>query len=431
MKIGFVGLGKLGFPCALAASIRGHDVMGYDTNPAVMNNDPKPYNETAEDGYTSINTLLDRSNIRFGSLPEVLRHSELVFVAVQTPHDARYEGIARLPEERIDFNYRYLISAMRSISKAVREPKVIVIISTVLPGTIRREILPHLSPLVKICYNPFFIAMGTTIRDYLHPEFVLLGVHDLDAANTVEAYYATLVKAKIYRTSIENAELIKVAYNTFIGMKVVYANVMMEICQKMPGTDVDQVMQAIKLSTRRLISTAYLDGGMGDGGGCHPRDNIAMSWLARKLNLSFDWFESIMTAREAQAAWLAQLMEDYALPKGLVGYAFKSDTNLCVGSAALLVEAILREGGHDVFKYDPLVEGELRDLTTLDPHVFLLGARHSQFKDLRLSRGSVLLDPWRFVKFAGEGVTIVPIGRGPNSGWGVAQSRLSCGSYAL
>jgi len=420
MKIGFVGLGKLGFPCALAASIRGHDVMGYDIDPAVMNNDPKPYNETGEDGYTSINTLLDRSNIRFGSLPEVLRHSELVFVAVQTPHDARYEGIARLPEERIDFNYRYLISAMRSISKAVREPKVIVIISTVLPGTIRREILPHLSPLVKICYNPFFIAMGTTIRDYLHPEFVLLGVHDLDAANTVEAYYATLVKAKIYRTSIENAELIKVAYNTFIGMKVVYANVMMEICQKMPGTDVDQVMQAIKLSTRRLISTAYLDGGMGDGGGCHPRDNIAMSWLARKLNLSFDWFESIMTAREAQAAWLAQLMEHYALPKGLVGYAFKADTNLCVGSAALLVESILRESGHDVFKYDPLVEGKARDLTALDPHVFLLGARHSQFKDLRLSRGSVLLDPWRFVKFAGEGVTIVPIGRGPNSGWGVA-----------
>jgi UDPglucose 6-dehydrogenase len=420
MKIGFVGLGKLGFPCALAASIRGHDVMGYDIDPAVMNNDPKPYNETGEDGYTSINTLLDRSNIRFGTLPEVLRHSELVFVAVQTPHDARYEGITRLPEERVDFDYRYLISAMRSISEAVREPKIIVIISTVLPGTIRREILPHLSPLVKICYNPFFIAMGTTMRDYLDPEFVLLGVHDLDSANTVEAYYATLVNAKVYRTSIENAELIKVAYNTFIGMKVIYANVMMEICQNMPGTDVDQVMHAIKLSTRRLISTAYLDGGMGDGGGCHPRDNIAMSWLAKKLNLSFDWFESIMSAREAQAAWLAQLMEHYALPKGLVGYAFKADTNLCVGSAALLVESILRESGHDVFKYDPLVEGKARDLTALEPHVFLLGAKHSQFEDLRLPRGSVLLDPWRFVKFAGEDVTIVPIGRAPNSGWGAA-----------
>jgi UDPglucose 6-dehydrogenase len=202
-------------------------------------------------------------------------------------------------------------------------------------------------------------------------------------------------------------------------MKVIYANVMMEICQNMPGTDVDQVMQAIKLSTRRLISTAYLDGGMGDGGGCHPRDNIAMSWLAKKLNLSFDWFESIMTAREAQAAWLAQLMEHYALPKGLVGYAFKADTNLCVGSAALLVESILRESGHDVFKYDPLVEGKPRDLTALEPHVFLLGAKHSQFEDLRLSRGSVLLDPWRFVKFAGEGNN--------RSDWPCAELRLGRG----
>ena len=141
-------------------------------------------------------------------------------------------------------------------------------------------------------------------------------------------------------------------------------------------------MQGIKLSTRRLISTAYLDGGMGDGGGCHPRDNIAMSWLARKLDLSYDWFESVMRAREAQATWLARLMESYALPKGLIGYAFKADTNLCIGSAALLVESILKEDGHDLLKYDPVVERKPRDLTALEPHVFLLGARHSQLENL-------------------------------------------------
>ena len=153
---------------------------------------------------------------------------------------------------------------------------------------------------------------------------------------------------------------------------------------------------------------------MGDGGGCHPRDNIAMSWLARKLDLSYDWFEGIMRAREAQAGWLARLMEDYDLPKGLLGYAFKADTNLCAGSAALLVETILTEAGYDVFKYDPVVEGKRRDLTALEPHVFLLGAKHSLFEEVRLPKGSVLLDPWRFVRFAGEGVSIVPVGRGPD-----------------
>jgi UDPglucose 6-dehydrogenase len=414
MRIGFVGLGKLGYPCALASSLRGHDVMGYDIDPQVMNNLPKRYHETAEDGYTPMEVLLERSRVRFGSLQEVVDHSEIVFVAVQTPHDPRYEGITRIPNQRADFEYTHLVSAIRAISAAATGPKIVAIMSTVLPGTIRREVVPHSSSFLKICYNPLFIAMGTTIRDYLNPEFVLLGVHDAEAAYVVENYYAKLVGAKVYRTTIENAELIKVAYNTFIGMKIVYANTMMEICHKLPGTDVDQVMEAIKLSTKRLISTAYLDGGMGDGGGCHPRDNIAMSWLARSLDLRFDWFDSVMSARECQSEWLADLMDQYDLPKGLIGYAFKADTNLCVGSAALLVESILMERGHSVFKYDPLVEGVKRDLTALEPHVFLLGTKHTQFHSLRLPRGSVLIDPWRYVKSAGDEVKVIPIGRGPN-----------------
>jgi UDPglucose 6-dehydrogenase len=416
MRIGFVGLGKLGYPCALAASLRGHEVMGYDINPDIMNNLPKRYYETAENGSTPMYTLLEKSRVRFGGLQQVIDHSEIVFVAVQTPHDPRYEGITRMPGERADFDYKHLISAMRAISAATTASKIVVVISTVLPGTIRREIVPHMSPAIKLCYNPLFISMGTTIRDYLNPEFVLLGVHDEEAANVVEGYYATLVKAKVYRTTIENAELIKIAYNTFIGMKIVYANTMMEMCHKLPGTDVDQVMEAIKLSTTRLISKAYLDGGMGDGGGCHPRDNIAMSWLARSLGLSFDWFGSVMRARECQSEWLANLMEQYDLPKGLIGYAFKPHTNLCVGSAALLVESILMERGHRLFKYDPWVEGAKRDLRALDPHVFLLGTKHTEFQYLELPRGSVLLDPWRFVKSAGDEVKVVFIGRGPNVG---------------
>ncbi len=413
MKIAFVGLGKLGYPCALAASLKGHDVMGYDIDPAVMNNDPKPYNETAEDGVTPINALIARSRVRFGTLREVVDHAEIVFVAVQSPHDPRFEGITRLPPERVDFDYRYVAAAVRAISEVVRGPKILAVMSTVLPGTLRREILPIADPRLQICYNPLFIAMGTTIRDYLHPEFVLLGVYDAAAAACAEAFYADLVRAPVYRTTIENAEFIKVAYNTFIGMKLVYANAIMELCHKLPGADVDAVMGGIKLATQRLISPAYLDGGMGDGGACHPRDNIAMSWLARRVSLSHDWFDSVMSAREAQAEWLVDLMESYPLPKGLIGYAFKADSNLTVGSAALLVLSLLEERGYQPFKYDPLVEGQSRDLSSLAPHVFLLGAKHRQFAELSLPRGSVLLDPWRFVGYAGEGVRIVPLGKGP------------------
>ena len=413
MKIGFVGLGKLGYPCAVAASLKGHDVMGYDVNPMAMNNEPKTYNETTEDGVTHINSILTRSRVRFGTLAEVVQHSDILFVAVQTPHEPSYEGITRLPEDRVDFNYTFLVDAIKSISAVAKTPKIVSIISTVLPGTVRKYVLPAASGKLKICYNPFFIAMGTTMRDYLHPEFILLGVHDGQAAQAVERYYASICNAPVYRTTVENAELIKVGYNTFIGMKIVFANTLMEICHKLPGTDIDQVMGGIKMSNRRLISTAYLNGGMGDGGGCHPRDNIALSWLARKLDLSFDWFESVMIGRERQTEWLADLMCEYDLPKALIGYAFKPETRLCVGSPALLLEAMLKERGHDVFRYDPVVEGKERDLTVLEPMVCLLGANHRILKNVKLPPGSVLIDPWRFVENCGPDVKIVHVGRGP------------------
>ncbi len=409
MKIGFIGLGKLGFPCALAMSLKGHDVLGCDINPKLMNSEPRTYDETCEDGVTHMNSLLKSSTLRFGSVETVVDHADLLFVAVQTPHDARFEGITRLPQERVDFDYSHLVDAIKSISAAARTPKNVVIISTVLPGTMRNLVLPHASDHLKICYNPYFIAMGTAIRDFLHPEFILLGVHDPAAARALQAFYATICDAPIYCTGVENAELIKVAYNTYIGMKIVFANTLMEICHKMPNTDVDQVTGGLKMATRRLISTAYLDGGMGDGGGCHPRDNIALSWLARKIGLSYDWFDSVMVARERQTEWLADLMCSYDLPKGLLGYAFKAKTNICVGSPALLLANILEERGHQVFRYDPVVEGVEKDLSKMPPHVFLVGANHPQLEELNLPKGSVVIDPWRFVSVT-AGVRLVPVG---------------------
>ena len=102
------------------------------------------------------------------------------------------------------------------------------------------------------------------------------------------------------KTTIENAELIKVSYNTLISTKIAFSNTIMELCHKLPNTNVDDVTNALKLANRRLISGSYMDGGMGDGGGCHPRDNIAMSYLSDKLNLSHNWFEHIMQQREKQ-----------------------------------------------------------------------------------------------------------------------------------
>lgn len=407
MRIGLVGLGKLGMPVALAMSLKGHDVMGYDSDAARMQKEHFPHRERGPKGELSIEPLLQKSDLRFGSLAEVVQHSEIVFVAVQTPHDPLYEGVTRLPAARVDFDYRFLRAAIGDLAKEIEkvgQDKVVIVISTVLPGTTAREILPRINPHVKLCYNPFFIAMGTTIDDFTNPEFVLFGVRDESAAKKAQEFYRSMHDKPFYRTTIENAELIKVAYNTFISMKICYANTLLEICHKVPGCDVDEVCNALSLATERLMSPRYLRGGMGDGGGCHPRDNIALSWLAQKLKMSYDWFEHLMICRERQTEWLASLVEEHHQRRGydhkrvgIYGRAFKAGTNLTVGSPATLLGNILRERGFDIDFYDPHVD---EGPCPFDwPGVYFVATKHSEFADpgWRYPRGSVVIDPWRFV----------------------------------
>jgi UDPglucose 6-dehydrogenase len=416
-----VGLGKLGMPVALAISLKGHDVMGYDVDAGKMQKEHFPHREVGPDGEPSIEPLIRTSNLRFGPLAEVVRHAEIIFVAVQTPHDPRYEGVTRLPEERIDFDYRYLVAAVRDLSAAIQEhgqDKIVIIISTVLPGTIRREILPVINKHVKLCYNPFFIAMGTTILDFLNPEMVLFGIRDEEALEKAKEFYRGLHDKPFYETTIENAELIKVAYNTYISMKICYANTLMELCHKLPGCDADAVSGALALGTDRLLSPRYLRGGMGDGGGCHPRDNIALSWLARETRLSYDWFENVMLCREKQTEWLAELIEEHHRRRGypgrvvgIYGRSFKAGTNLTVGSPATLLANLLRERGFEVRLYDPHIDAS--ECPFAEPGVYFVATNHREFAAAawRFPQGSVVLDPWRYLP-GQDGVEVIPIGIG-------------------
>jgi UDP-glucose 6-dehydrogenase len=275
MNIGFVGLGKLGMPVAVAMAMAGHDVMGFDVVQSNMSKENRLFRETGPDGTGDFNEVLAASTLRFASgLHELADHAEIIFVAVQTPHRPEFEGSTPIPYERADFNYRYLCEAIENLSNVVSTGTPVAIISTVLPGTMRKYIRPLMSSPMRLCYNPFFIAMGTTMRDFINPEFVLLGVDDEWAASVVERFYSeTLPHAKVCRMSVESAELTKVAYNTYISSKLAIANTLMEICHKIPGANVDEVLSALKLATRRITGPAYMNGGMGDGG-CVPSDEL-------------------------------------------------------------------------------------------------------------------------------------------------------------
>ena len=152
--------------------------------------------------------------------------------------------------------------------------------------------------------------MGTTIDDFLNTEIILMGLEKNRSLKVLRKFYKTITKSKIFNTTIENAELIKVVYNTFISTKISMINTVMETCHHIPNTNIDEISKALSLCNKRIISPKYLIGGMGDGGGCHPRDNIAMSYLANKINLSFNWYDNYMKQREEQTIWLAKLCLD-------------------------------------------------------------------------------------------------------------------------
>jgi UDPglucose 6-dehydrogenase len=423
-NVGFMGLGKLGLPVATTMALRGANVTGFDLDPKRMSYTAQPYQETGPDGTGDFNEWLALAGgacessflgqINFGSVEQICAHADLIFVAVQTPHDPRYEGTTKLDDQPVDFDYTYLKKAIELLVPHVSKPTPIVVISTVLPGTMQREIKPILeqNKNMRLVYNPAFIAMGTTMYDFLNPEFVLLGVDDVEAAELTKSYYQSILPGKtICSMSVPSAELTKVAYNTAISQKIALANTIMEICHKTPGADVNDVTAALKCANRRVVGPSYMDGGMGDGGGCHPRDNIALSWLARKLSLSYDIFWSAMQARERQSEWMRNIITQaagyYGLPLKqvtILGYAYKPGTNITTGSPAILLKNQLTPQAIDVQMWDPHVNKDdtFADLQKLkEPSVFFIGCCHAEFVGWDLAQlppGSIVIDPFRIVQ---------------------------------
>jgi UDPglucose 6-dehydrogenase len=259
--------------------------------------------------------------------------------------------------------------------------------------------------------------MGTTMRDFLYPEFILLGSDSKKSIKKVSKFYSTIHNAKVFSTSIENAELIKVSYNTFISTKISFINTLMEVCHKVPGTDIDEVSEALFLANKRIISTAYLRGGMGDGGGCHPRDNIALSWLAKKLDLSMDWFENIMLQREKQTEWLIDVILNNKKKNDkiyILGKSFKPETNITTGSPSILLYNLiikrLRSKYHSsIFFYDPISD---KTKPNFKKGVYFIGTQHKIFKKFNFPKNSTVIDPFRYLRKKNN-INLISLGKNP------------------
>jgi len=366
-RIGFIGLGKLGLPCAETIAQKGFDVTGYDIDRVSY------HNITIKD-----------------TIKDLVSDRDIVFVAVPTPHEHGYDGkepTSQLPVK--DFNYDTIKQVIAKCDEHMTREQTLVLISTVLPGTIRRELAPLMNN-TGLVYNPYLIAMGTVAEDMVNPEMIMIGTEwglkgklCRERSQLLESFYNTVCDnyPRVEMGTWEEVESMKIFYNTFISNKIALVNMIQDVAQRLGNMDVDRVTEALAKSTKRIVSPAYMKAGMGDGGACHPRDNIALRWLAQDLGLGYDLFEGIMTARERQAENMALAILEHGKNVYFTSDSYKTGTNLVDGSYSLLVQYyVVEHGGQIVHGFDNPVEVIVRV--------------HESDK-ITTDNKTVIFDPWR------------------------------------
>lgn len=366
MKIGFIGLGKLGKDAAEVMCKAGYDVYGYDVRPI-----PHP-----------------KFEINY-NLKDLCNNKDIIFIAVPTPHHPEYDGSNKTSHlEPKDFNYSIVKDVLEEINDYTTKDQLVVLISTVLPGTIRREFIPLIKNY-RFIYNPYLIAMGTVKEDMVNPEMVIIGTEDGnvtgDAKLLIDFYSKFIKEGTRYEVGTwDDAEAIKIFYNTFISTKIALVNMIMDVAEFNGNMNTDVVTGALERSTYRILGPAYMKAGMGDGGGCHPRDNIALRWLAKDLGLGYDLFDAVMKSREKQAKNIAikllNLSFQNKLPIVIMGESYKPGVPYTDGSYSKLIGSFINED----IEYDKIER----------PAVYLLGHR-GVFNETIFPKGSVILDPWR------------------------------------
>jgi len=407
MKIGFIGTGKLGMPCAEAIASKGHDVTGYDVAKR-----------------TSHQVKM------FSTIKGAVQGRDIVFVAVPTPHDPDYDGRAPTAHlEPKDFNYDIVKGVLAEANKHMTQDQLLVLISTVLPGTTRKQFI-DLVPNTRFVYNPYLIAMGSVAWDMVNPEMVMIGTEDGkatgDAKQLVDFYKTIMENNPRYEIGTwDECECIKVFYNTFISAKIGLVNMIQDVAQKQGNINVDVVTDALAKSTMRIMGPQYMKAGMGDGGGCHPRDNIALRYMANELNLGYDLFDSIMEAREVQAKNIALELVNHAKENAMQivihGKAYKPNVEYCDGSYSLLIGHYCEEAGCKPVYIDPLTDD---NFSPAGPAVFLLAHSASTTykytgKDsadklyCTIPNGSIVVDPWR--SYVNENCTVIHYGNSRQS----------------
>jgi UDPglucose 6-dehydrogenase len=356
MKISVIGLGKLGAPLAAVFASKGFRVVGYDVNRAAVaaiNAGRAPVDEPR------LQELIDASAGRLTASDDgetAVAETDVTFVIVPTPSDTSGR-----------FSNDFALRAMATIGQGIRRRSgyhLVVMTSTVMPGStggvIREALEQHsgraLGPALGLCYNPEFIALGSVVRDMLRPDMILIGESDVTAGDVLESIYrkSSENEPAIRRMNFVNAELTKISVNTFVTTKISYANMLADICDHLPGADVDVVTQAVGTDSR--VGVKYLRGATGYGGPCFPRDNVAFAALARSLGANPEIAEATDRVNRYQVERVlgtVQARMDTKGTVGILGLSYKPDTAVIEESQGVALADRLIAEGYSVVGYDP------------------------------------------------------------------------------
>jgi len=355
LKVAVVGLGKLGLPLAALLATSGNEVKGYDLSPS--------HRDSLKSGILNfkepkLNELLLESRdtlVIADSISEAVKNVELVFVIVPTPSLTSGE-----------FTNEFVINALNEIGHAIKESKnriVIDIVSTVMPNScsgvlsaaLEKSSGRNIGENLGLCYNPEFIALGSVIHDMEYPDMHLIGQSSEWAGERVETALKTITRREVpaRRMSLTEAELVKIAVNNYVTMKISYANMLYQAALTLKDVDIDTVTNAIGLDSR--IGTKYLRAAAPYGGPCFPRDTRALSFLYSELGLKDSLSQATDIANKNHTAFISEYIQENSVVDakiGICGVSYKTGTQVVEESPGVAIGRMLADKGHEIRFWD-------------------------------------------------------------------------------
>jgi UDPglucose 6-dehydrogenase len=355
--VSVIGLGKLGACIAACFADKGFSVIGADVSKRTVEAINQGKAPVVEPQLAEMISRAHKNLRATQDVAEAVRDSEATLIVVPTP--STDEG---------GFSISYVLEAARTIGRALGEKSayhLVVLTSTVLPGSteygmvrvLEQESGKRAGKDFGVCYSPEFIALGQVIKDFLNPEFLLIGEYDARSGEMLSNIYKGVVdnQPALARMSIVNAELTKISVNAYVTMRISFANMVAALSEQLPGGDVDTVTSALGLDTR--IGRRYLKGAVAYGGPCFPRDNQALAYLARQLGQRASLAEAVHdfnhSTNERLAARVLGMVPDGG-SVAVLGLSYKPDSNVIEESAGFILAKSLVGSGASVTVHDPM-----------------------------------------------------------------------------